>query len=161
MLRRGSTAIQPARVSELLASCRLGTGSQDIYPLDEFAIDIFVDGYASSLRPPELATRSQKAFMRLAKGNIYTLVTMQGSNNRYISPQVLLLCRNCQLAIMWLGVPWSLTSMTHKASVASRTMSPTIPTPRTHQNCQDIYHRGQTRWTIAWKKPYWLMIHGH
>ncbi|KAG8974918.1 hypothetical protein FRC05_006595 [Tulasnella sp. 425] len=35
---------------------------------NEFAIDIFVDGYASSLRPPELASRSQKAFMRLAKG---------------------------------------------------------------------------------------------
>ncbi|KAG8926373.1 hypothetical protein FRC01_008946 [Tulasnella sp. 417] len=35
---------------------------------NEFSIDVFVDGYTSSLRPPELATRSQKAFMRLAKG---------------------------------------------------------------------------------------------
>lgn len=35
---------------------------------DQFAIEIFVDGYASSARPPELATRSQRAFMRLAKG---------------------------------------------------------------------------------------------
>ncbi|KAJ7693313.1 hypothetical protein B0H17DRAFT_1059716 [Mycena rosella] len=35
---------------------------------DAFDIDIFVSGFASSHRPPELASRSQRAFMRLAKG---------------------------------------------------------------------------------------------
>ncbi|KAG8897265.1 hypothetical protein FRB99_008273 [Tulasnella sp. 403] len=34
----------------------------------EFSIELFVEGYATSMRPPELASRSQKAFMRLAKG---------------------------------------------------------------------------------------------
>ncbi|KAG8942243.1 hypothetical protein FRC03_003495 [Tulasnella sp. 419] len=33
-----------------------------------FDLDVYVDGYASSLRSPELASRSQKAFMRIAKG---------------------------------------------------------------------------------------------
>lgn len=42
---------------------------------DQFAIEIFVDGYASSARPPELATRSQRAFMRLAKGESARLLT--------------------------------------------------------------------------------------
>ncbi|KAH8832858.1 hypothetical protein DL96DRAFT_1583663 [Flagelloscypha sp. PMI_526] len=32
-----------------------------------FSVDIFVSGFASSHRPPEFATRSQKAFMKLAK----------------------------------------------------------------------------------------------
>ncbi|EUC59136.1 DUF2183 family protein [Rhizoctonia solani AG-3 Rhs1AP] len=33
-----------------------------------FTVDIFVSGFASSLRTPDQATRSQKAFMRLARG---------------------------------------------------------------------------------------------
>ncbi|KDN47043.1 hypothetical protein RSAG8_03820, partial [Rhizoctonia solani AG-8 WAC10335] len=37
----------------------------DVQP---FAVDIFVSGFASSLRTPDQATRSQKAFMRLARG---------------------------------------------------------------------------------------------
>ncbi|CAE6483465.1 unnamed protein product [Rhizoctonia solani] len=37
----------------------------DVQP---FAIDIFISGFASSLRTPDQATRSQKAFMRLARG---------------------------------------------------------------------------------------------
>ncbi|KAG9037458.1 hypothetical protein FRB95_005397 [Tulasnella sp. JGI-2019a] len=40
-------------------------GSQSQGP---FSVEIFVDGSATSLRPPELATRPQKAFLRLAKG---------------------------------------------------------------------------------------------
>ena len=36
--------------------------------VDEFQIELFIDGYGSSLRPPQFATRSQKAFMRIAKG---------------------------------------------------------------------------------------------
>ncbi|KAF8586371.1 hypothetical protein K439DRAFT_1387305 [Ramaria rubella] len=34
----------------------------------EFGLDVFVSGFASTLRPPEVASRSQKAFYRLAKG---------------------------------------------------------------------------------------------
>jgi len=34
----------------------------------EFDLEIYVSGFASSLRPPEAATRSQKAFYRLARG---------------------------------------------------------------------------------------------
>ncbi|CAE7092640.1 unnamed protein product [Rhizoctonia solani] len=37
----------------------------DVHP---FSVDIFVSGFASSLRTPDQATRSQKAFMRLARG---------------------------------------------------------------------------------------------
>ncbi|KAG8847140.1 hypothetical protein FRB96_001658 [Tulasnella sp. 330] len=33
-----------------------------------FSVEIFIDGTATMLRPPALATRSQKAFLRLAKG---------------------------------------------------------------------------------------------
>ncbi|KAF7983739.1 hypothetical protein HWV62_19705 [Athelia sp. TMB] len=33
-----------------------------------FGVDVFVSGYASNHRPPEASTRSQRAFMRLAKG---------------------------------------------------------------------------------------------
>ncbi|ELU43400.1 hypothetical protein AG1IA_02579 [Rhizoctonia solani AG-1 IA] len=36
--------------------------------VQRFAVDIFVSGFASSLRTPDQATRSQKAFMRLARG---------------------------------------------------------------------------------------------
>lgn len=36
-------------------------------PEDGFEVEVFVSGYASSHRPPEFATRSQKAFMSLAK----------------------------------------------------------------------------------------------
>lgn len=36
--------------------------------VQRFTIDIFISGFASSLRTPEQATRSQKAFMRLARG---------------------------------------------------------------------------------------------
>ncbi|KAG9128563.1 hypothetical protein FRC07_003452 [Ceratobasidium sp. 392] len=36
--------------------------------VQQFAIDVFVSGYASSLRTPDQATRSQKAFMRIARG---------------------------------------------------------------------------------------------
>ncbi|KAJ1306602.1 hypothetical protein OPQ81_007601 [Rhizoctonia solani] len=36
--------------------------------VQHFGVDIFVSGYASSLRTPDQATRSQKAFMRLARG---------------------------------------------------------------------------------------------
>ncbi|KII87267.1 hypothetical protein PLICRDRAFT_163283 [Plicaturopsis crispa FD-325 SS-3] len=35
---------------------------------EAFDVDVFVSGFASSRRPPELATRSQRAFLRLAKG---------------------------------------------------------------------------------------------
>ncbi|KAK7005810.1 hypothetical protein R3P38DRAFT_3404535 [Favolaschia claudopus] len=35
---------------------------------EAFDIDLFVSGFATSHRPAELATRSQKAFLRLAKG---------------------------------------------------------------------------------------------
>lgn len=35
--------------------------------VDGFEVEVFVSGYASSHRPPEFATRSQKAFMSLAK----------------------------------------------------------------------------------------------
>lgn len=34
----------------------------------QFSLDVFVSGYASISRPPDSATRSQKAFMRVAKG---------------------------------------------------------------------------------------------
>jgi hypothetical protein len=33
-----------------------------------FEVDVFVSGYAISYRPPEKASRSQRAFIRLAKG---------------------------------------------------------------------------------------------
>ncbi|KAF8518972.1 hypothetical protein BU17DRAFT_48053 [Hysterangium stoloniferum] len=34
----------------------------------EFSLEVYVSGFASSLRPPDKASRSQKAFYRLAKG---------------------------------------------------------------------------------------------
>ena len=34
-----------------------------------FEVDVFVSGYAISYRPPEKISRSQKAFIRLAKGS--------------------------------------------------------------------------------------------
>ena len=34
----------------------------------EFSLDVFVSGFAASYLPPEAATRSQRAFMKLAKG---------------------------------------------------------------------------------------------
>ncbi|KAF8328451.1 uncharacterized protein EI90DRAFT_3065404 [Cantharellus anzutake] len=37
-------------------------------PESSFTVEVFVSGYAYSLRPPESASRSQKAFMKLAKG---------------------------------------------------------------------------------------------
>ncbi|KAJ6498976.1 hypothetical protein C8R45DRAFT_99380 [Mycena sanguinolenta] len=37
-------------------------------PQEAFDVDIFVSGFASSHRPAELASRSQKAFLKLAKG---------------------------------------------------------------------------------------------
>ncbi|KAF8605794.1 hypothetical protein BDV93DRAFT_28854 [Ceratobasidium sp. AG-I] len=40
-------------------------GKDDI---QQFTIDVFVSGFASSLRTPEQATRSQRAFMRIARG---------------------------------------------------------------------------------------------
>ncbi|KAH7335491.1 hypothetical protein B0J17DRAFT_670361 [Rhizoctonia solani] len=36
--------------------------------IQHFAVDVFVSGFASSLRTPDQATRSQKTFMRLARG---------------------------------------------------------------------------------------------
>lgn len=33
----------------------------------EFSVDVHISGFASSLRPPELATRSQRAFMKIAR----------------------------------------------------------------------------------------------
>ena len=33
----------------------------------EFSVDIHISGFASSMRPPEYATRSQRAFMRIAR----------------------------------------------------------------------------------------------
>ncbi|CAE6455969.1 unnamed protein product [Rhizoctonia solani] len=36
--------------------------------VQRFTVDVFVSGFASSLRTPDQATRSQKAFMRLARG---------------------------------------------------------------------------------------------
>jgi hypothetical protein len=33
----------------------------------EFSLDVHISGFASSLRPPELATRSQRAFMKIAR----------------------------------------------------------------------------------------------
>ncbi|QRV73916.1 phosphatidate phosphatase APP1 [Ceratobasidium sp. AG-Ba] len=36
--------------------------------VQEFSIDLFVSGFVSSLRTPDQATRSQKAFMRIARG---------------------------------------------------------------------------------------------
>ena len=41
----------------------------NVYPDGEFGLDVYVSGFASSVRPLEVATRSQKAFYRLAKGN--------------------------------------------------------------------------------------------
>lgn len=35
--------------------------------LAEFSVDVHISGFASSSRPPELATRSQRAFMKMAK----------------------------------------------------------------------------------------------
>ena len=37
-------------------------------PTEPFEVDVFVSGYATACRPPELVTRSQRAFLRLAKG---------------------------------------------------------------------------------------------
>jgi hypothetical protein len=37
----------------------------------EFGLDVYVSGFASSVRPLDAATRSQRAFYRLAKGNDY------------------------------------------------------------------------------------------
>ena len=34
-----------------------------------FEVEVFVSGYAISYRPPEKISRSQKAFVRLAKGS--------------------------------------------------------------------------------------------
>ena len=34
----------------------------------EFALEVFISGFAASYVPPESATSSQRAFMRLAKG---------------------------------------------------------------------------------------------
>jgi hypothetical protein len=39
--------------------------------LDAFGIDVFVSGFAANQRPPEQASRSQRAFIRLAKGTPY------------------------------------------------------------------------------------------
>ena len=33
----------------------------------EFSVDVHISGFASSLRPPDLATRSQRAFMKIAR----------------------------------------------------------------------------------------------
>ena len=33
----------------------------------EFSVDVHISGFASNLRPPELATRSQRAFMKMAR----------------------------------------------------------------------------------------------
>jgi hypothetical protein len=42
--------------------------------VDSFGVDVFISGYASNRRPPEFATRSQRAFLRLAKGRaIHTI----------------------------------------------------------------------------------------
>ena len=38
--------------------------------VDSFGVDVFISGYASNRRPPEFATRSQRAFLRLAKGRV-------------------------------------------------------------------------------------------
>lgn len=40
---------------------------QGLLFLDAF-LDVFVSGYATTRRPPELLTRSQRTFLRLAKG---------------------------------------------------------------------------------------------
>ncbi|KAF9024747.1 hypothetical protein BDZ89DRAFT_1068855 [Hymenopellis radicata] len=40
-----------------------GTGNAD----EPFEVDVYISGFATSHRPPELASRSQRAFMRLAK----------------------------------------------------------------------------------------------
>lgn len=40
----------------------------ELLHLDSFGVDVFISGYASNCRPPGLATRSQRAFLRLAKG---------------------------------------------------------------------------------------------
>lgn len=48
-----------------LAILMLIDGQDDI---QRFKVDIFVSGFASSLRTPDQATRSQKTFMRLARG---------------------------------------------------------------------------------------------
>ncbi|KAJ7045854.1 hypothetical protein C8F04DRAFT_989210 [Mycena alexandri] len=47
---------------------------------EAFDIDLFVSGFASSHRAPELAGRSQRAFMRLAKG-FAALPKLDGSEN--------------------------------------------------------------------------------
>ena len=48
--------------------------SMDVSPDAEFGLDVYVSGFASSLRPLEAATRSQKAFYRLAKGNDFCMM---------------------------------------------------------------------------------------
>lgn len=40
--------------------------------LETFGIDVFVSGFASNHRPAEQASRSQRAFIRLAKGMAHT-----------------------------------------------------------------------------------------
>ncbi|KAF5353097.1 hypothetical protein D9758_008708 [Tetrapyrgos nigripes] len=46
----------------------LGEGVFLSFRIDAFEIDVYVSGFATVYRAPEFATRSQKAFMRLAKG---------------------------------------------------------------------------------------------
>ncbi|KZV78185.1 hypothetical protein EXIGLDRAFT_847755, partial [Exidia glandulosa HHB12029] len=58
--------------------------------VDEFTVDLAVSGYATSLRPPELATRSQKAFMRIARGfaALPKLPSLSSSSSTPPSPQL-------------------------------------------------------------------------
>ncbi|EGN95114.1 hypothetical protein SERLA73DRAFT_61437 [Serpula lacrymans var. lacrymans S7.3] len=39
-----------------------------MFYIGSFDVDVYVSGYATSRRPPEFSTRSQRAFIRLAKG---------------------------------------------------------------------------------------------
>jgi hypothetical protein len=58
--------------------CRYLMLSVSLGDVQRFTVDVFVSGFASSLRTPEQATRSQRAFMRLARGE-FCLVSKSGA----------------------------------------------------------------------------------
>lgn len=61
-----------SRVFKLLAA-NLGV-------TESFEVDVFISGYASNQRPPEFMTRSQRAFLRLAKGQIFAAIIYKNTD---------------------------------------------------------------------------------
>lgn len=69
--------VELEKIADLRIGCKVCFGASLYFPLIHFvflldgledSLDVFVSGFASSSRPPDQASRSQKAFIRLAKG---------------------------------------------------------------------------------------------